>query len=208
MLPSFCQTTPFGLTHMVTWLLTAGDPTLLGWGTTVAYLAAVVVLLLAFRRRRGAQTPGAPAWVYLATATLMLLLGVNKELDLHASIETIGRQLALEQGWYEQRRFVQRVFVVALLGITAAGGAMGALLLRRAWRSLWLMALGVGLVGAYALVRAAYFHHVDLLGAARVGASPASFVIELVGIACVGIAAARAAWSGASVAGPPEDPGC
>ena len=47
-----------------------------------------------------------------------------------------------------------------------------------------------------------------LLGAARVGASPASFVLELVGIACVGIAAARAAWSGASVAGPPEDPGC
>jgi hypothetical protein len=169
------------------WTPGIGDPTVLGWVTVAAYAAAFVLCLACARR----ETRGsASRRFWLASAIIMALLGVNKQLDLQTWFTQVGRDLALAQGWYERRQVVQVDFIAAL-----ALGALGAAwALLRAVRDLgteinWA---GVGLVflAAFVLIRAASFHHVDRLLGLHIGGVTMNAVLELGGIACVGVAAA------------------
>ena len=94
---------------------------------------------------------------------VLVVLGVNKQLDLQTALTEFGRMLAREGGWYSERQLVQRTFIfsVGLAALTI--GAAAALLLRRAPTATHVTLLGgLGLV-AFVVVRASSFHHVDLL---------------------------------------------
>jgi hypothetical protein len=53
---------------------------------------------------------------------LFLALGINKQLDLQTALTELGRVLAYDQGWYEERQTVQVWFIVgvAITCITTA----------------------------------------------------------------------------------------
>jgi hypothetical protein len=173
----------------------------LGWGTTAAYGVACLASIAAWRRLRVAGASRTLRWAWLSLGVLMAALCVNKQLDLQQLIEVVGRRVALEHGWYDARRDVQAAFIKGLMLATVVGVVAAAWSLRGERRRLWLAGLGVALVAAYAVVRAAFFHHVDVLRAASVGASDFSCVLELAGVACVIVAARSAA------AAPPGDQG-
>ena len=102
-----------------------GDPTVLAWSITAAYLATAG---LCFRRARVEPSPTAGPWWLLASGTL--LLGLNKELDLQTVIIGVGRSAAMAEGWYGARRVVQLSFLMFLfLGTAVAGGVFLAVVL-------------------------------------------------------------------------------
>jgi hypothetical protein len=112
------------------WEIGIGDPTPLGWITVAAYAAAAV---LAWRNAGAARRTAVPHSFWIALTALMLALGINKQLDLQTWLSQAGRDLAIAQGWWEQRRAVQAVFI-ALLAAGAVGVAVWA---RRQWHTLW-----------------------------------------------------------------------
>lgn len=140
-----------------------GDPTVAGWVTVGAYAGATLLCFLA--RQRSPDRAERRFW--LAVGVLLLLLGVNKQLDLQTWLTEVGRDMARAQGWYEQRRIIQGLFIFWL--------GMGAWGVKR-WLGLALNTLspaarlagrGVLLLALFVLIRAASFHHVDaLLGVA------------------------------------------
>jgi hypothetical protein len=134
------------------------DPTS-AWAIVFAYFAAVCVALRC-AHRSGGDRQSRRFWL-LAAATL-LLLGLNKQLDLQTYLTTWGRDLARQDGWYEQRRLVQLAFLAALAAGAAAIALVGAWALRGAPRSVWAAAAGLGLLAVFVLARAATFHHIDL----------------------------------------------
>jgi hypothetical protein len=142
---------------MTDWLPRAGDPTPLGWLTLAAYLLAALACgragVASLRRRHGRLA----AW-WFGAGLLMLVLGLNKELDLQTPFGQWGKQIALAQGWYEQRGAVQRGFVAGLAAVALAALALAAHALRDVWRTIAPALAGVALVLAYALLRAALFH--------------------------------------------------
>ena len=174
------------------WRPGIGDPTIMGWTIAVAYLVAAG-LCAAYARRPERVCAAArfglhrPFW--WALAAIMLLLGINKQLDLHTLLTTVGRQLARPQGWYTHRERFQLWFV--------AGIAIGGLILliwlartfRRAWRQYVLPLFGIVLLFAFVLTRAASFHHVDAILGWRPGGVRMYWVLELGGIVCVGASA-------------------
>lgn len=127
-------------------------------------------------------------WRLLAAG--MLVLGINKQLDLQTMIQVLGRDLAREQGWYEDRQAVQRAFIfgVAVVGIgvlTTFAFLFRSVALRRP-----LAPIGLVCLFAFVLVRASSFHHVDtLLGRALLGVR-VNLLLELGGIALVLLSAA------------------
>jgi hypothetical protein len=184
------------------WQLQAGDPIALGWLTLLAYLVSVMACWRAWCACRfGAATLSAlhpaeadnqarlAAW-WLGVGVVMLLLGLNKELDLQTLLGHWGKQAALEQGWYAQRRLVQGVFVSALVLAAAAALGMVAYALRRLLRRIALGLIGLGLVFAYVLLRAALF--LTVRNPAVQNALGWVWPIELAGIALVAWAAWRA----------------
>jgi hypothetical protein len=106
--------------HETGWSLGFNDSTLLAWITTAGYLLAAALSLRAMRIGKQKGTSFARFWLILAT--VLLLLGLNKQLDLQTLLQRTGSRIALESGWYEQRNLVRYGFVaVVAMGFLASG---------------------------------------------------------------------------------------
>lgn len=148
------------------WQPGLGDPSLLGWATVAAYAGAAV---LGWRAKgRADESQARRFWISLMV--LMLLLGLNKQLDLQSGLTAVGRELAQRGGWYERRRELQLGFI-GLLAVAAPAVLAWLALRARPWTAGRLLALGGATVLAlFVLARASSFHHVDeLLGSSALG---------------------------------------
>ena len=170
-----------------------GDASLTGWTICFGYgLAGVlcvhrcghVMRLGSFSVRFRALA----LWGLLAA--LLLALGLNKQLDLQTTLTRFGRALAFEQGWYQHRRVVQAL-VIGGLGLAAATATIWMLWkTRQASRRARVAVLGATALVMFVVLRAISFHHLDaLLGMDLIG-TPLHAMLEISGIACVGLAAA------------------
>ncbi len=181
----------FGVIEGGHWHPGISDRSSMGLVVFLCYFVGAAVCM--FRAWRCFRTPALRRgqfrfWAFCAIA--LFLFGLNKQLDLHQLITQVGRDWARAQGWYENRREVQSIFVKCL-----AGGAAAALLtmiwaLRGMTLRYYIALLGLMFLGFYVLIRAASFHHVDhFLGLGTEGFRLA-WLVELGGIAITAAAAA------------------
>ena len=160
------------------------DPTGLAWLVVASYLVGAVAAFLA-----GRSTGGRDACFWYASAFLLVLLGVNKELDLQSLLTESARALARETGWYEQRRQFQALFLAALgIGGLAAAGLLAGWL-RRSHRAVKVAAAGIVILLTFVFMRAASFHHLDEWVTVNVGFMRSGWWLELAGIAVIALAA-------------------
>jgi hypothetical protein len=173
-----------------------GDPTFLGWFTVAAYACAAYlsyrarVTALSSAQALGVSEPDearaqrAMAQLWLLLFVGMVLLGINKQLDLQSWFTETLRDVARAQGWYGQRRIWQARFVGGLVGVCFVATAVGAYMMRGVLMRVRHAALGMGVLASFVVIRAGYFYHLRLLGrGARF-----HWVLELSGIALI-------AWS-------------
>lgn len=162
-----------------------GDPTVIGWVTVAAYGAAMILCYLSSRKMPAG--PHRQFWFYMTV--IMALLGINKQLDLQTWFTQTGRDLAMENGWYERRRMVQVIFIawLALAGILAMS-----------WLKNWLRhldryarraAVGLVLLVVFVIVRATSFHHIDRMLGISLEGLRVNALLELSGIGLIALAA-------------------
>lgn len=168
------------------WAPGIGDPTWGGWSTVVVYALTAGACLWA-ARSSARQTLAARMWWFMGA--VLAFLGINKQLDLQSWLTQVGRQMAHAQGWYDVHRAVQAGFV-AVLGITILYSVIYALwLLRDEARPEKGAIAGLLVLGGFILMRAASFHHVDLLLGASVGGLRFNWLFENTGIVIIGFCA-------------------
>lgn len=165
------------------WSPGIGDPTPVGWLTVLAYLAAAVANL----RAAGRDAPD-NARMWLSLFVFLGLLAVNKQLDLQSLLTAVAREEARNGGWYDSRRWIQEVFILMLLAISTAAMAFLLYLTRRRGRPLRVAMLGITVLLLFVCVRASSFHHMDALLGVSFLAMSVNHVLEIGGIAIVGIA--------------------
>lgn len=180
------------------WHPRIGDPTVVGWATVAAYLLGAWTCWRTYgleveesRPLDSNQATRRP-WFWAILALLLVVLGINKQMDFQSLLTQVGRDLAQNQGWYSQRRLYQTRFIKAI----ALGGAASLILLcwfcRHDWRRRFLALVGmIGLVG-FILIRASSFHHVDQLLGMRLSILKVNWIIEIGSIGCVTLAAVLA----------------
>ncbi len=170
--PAPCSTlaAPCALLSAFCFLLSAfpqaGDPTVLGWATFALYLIASVCSLRASIIRRPfdhADSDPEQARVWRVLAVMLLLLGLNKELDLQTALTKLGRQLALAEDLYASRRVIQIIFLVSLLLVLGLVAGKFFKTLQKFARTHPLAGTGGALVATYVVIRAASIEHVDQL---------------------------------------------
>lgn len=160
----------------------------MGWFTVAAYAVAAVLAWRAWSAKRER--------IWLGTAVLMALLCVNKQFDLQSLFTDIGREIARHGGWYEDRRKIQKGFVLAVL---AGAGVFGCWFVWRFRDFLVrhkLLAAGLFLLLTFIVVRAISFHHVDVFLKSRIAGMRMNWLLELGGIVLVAVAAFRSAATG------------
>jgi hypothetical protein len=175
------------------WKPGIGDPTVVGWLTVVAYLVAAVCCGRAAWREPmpGGRTRSKPAAFWLFLSAMMVLLGINKQLDLQSFFTFVGRRVLASLGMYQERRHLQVLFIggVAASCLVLLGGSLW--FARRSLRHRWLALIGMTLVMGFVVIRAASFHHVDALLASRLGGLKWNWILELGGIFIVAVGALR-----------------
>lgn len=172
------------------WSPRIGDPTPIGWLTVILYLAAAYALWCVVRRlRTTGDDAGSEKLVWSIFAILFIALGINKQLDLQSAFTEIGRVIASAQGWYDQRWIVQVYFVGLVTGCAATAAVVLLVLLRRAPAPALLALLGTAFVLTFVVVRAASFHHVDVLIGRKVLGVRWNWILEIGGIMIVLLAA-------------------
>jgi hypothetical protein len=172
----------FAFTDGDRWRPGIGDPTFVGWFTVVAYFGAAY---LCWRASTNASNRRKVRWFWSGLAILLILLGINKQLDFQTELTFMGRDFAKATGWYEDRRIVQGIFIVLI----AFGGMIVTAALfwfyRFELRRLWPALAGVGFLMGFIVIRAASFHHVDQFLHFAPGGVRMNWLLELGGIAAI-----------------------
>lgn len=144
------------------WSPGIGDPSLGGWLTVLLYVASLWMTWRVLKRMPGGHWGNRQErWFWRLLLVALLMLALNKQLDLQSALTEIGRMAAEKGGWYKDRHQVQVAFIagISILGLTAM-----AALLCLVWGSpsetLITLAGATGLV-VFVIIRAASFHHVD-----------------------------------------------
>jgi len=90
---------------------------------------------------------------------LILLLGINKQLDFQTLLSNVGRAISSAQGWFEHRRLVQGGFAAVLMvsALTFAGVILYKT--RSVLRRSILELSGVGVLILFTLIRTSALTH-------------------------------------------------
>lgn len=166
------------------WQPEIGDPSFMGWLTVAAYVAGAVLACLA-ARPHWKQEGGRSFSFWSLVGLLMLLLAINKQLDLQSLFTEMGRQIARHQGWMEQRRTVQLWFIVFFSAASLAGFVGFALVMRNLFKRFMLAFIGLFFLLSFIIVRAAGFHHFDEVLDFRLFDLKVNWILELTGIVTV-----------------------
>lgn len=178
--------------NMAGGILRIGDPTFIGWLTVAAYMLAAL-LCAAFALRIDSifspQQRGRHRLLWWSFAVSLLLLGINKQLDVQTALTRFGRGLAYTQGWYDTRRIVQVWFIagVALLGLVLL--IMLGWSVRRVLRQYWLTLCGFIFLVSFIVIRATSFHYVDKILSLQLAGFRLNWILELGGITCIALSA-------------------
>ena len=159
-------------------------------GTAVSAIARALVTTRGRLRALPAHERLRALW--LGLAVVLLLLGINKQLDLQTIVTELGRIAAKAHGWYGSRRPVQLVFIllVALVGLGVFRAVL--LLAEGELRSMRVVLLGTLFLVCFVTIRAASFHHIDRLLGTDIGGFRMNWIIEIGGILLIIVGAARA----------------
>jgi hypothetical protein len=179
------------------WSPGLGDNHPVGWVTVAVYLVAAYAAARTAVKRIPVEAADRRERLFWSGAALVLLiLGINKQLDLQSLVTAIGRCHAQLAGWYDDRRAVQRTFIllVAVAGLVTLCGLTVSL--RRILDRIWLALVGLVFVCLFVVIRAASFHHFDVLIGSTTAGLRLNWVLELPGPLVVLIVALRRSRTG------------
>jgi hypothetical protein len=99
--------------------------------------------------------------------------------------------MAKSEGWYQQRRAVQFIFVTTIfvLGLATIAGSYW--YIHGAWRRYRMGFFGIVFLVTFVIIRAASFHHIDIFLKSGLGELHVNHMMELGGILFI----AYSAWN-------------
>lgn len=160
------------------------DRDVFAWVVVISYFAGAGAALWA-----ASSAESRERCFWLATGILLILLGLNKELDLQNLLTQAVRTAVRHFGLYEQRRLMQGMFLLLL----TVAGLLAAFVLGTWLR--WLSttakaaAAGIVLLLAFVVMRAASFHHIDHWVTIDIAGLRSGWWLELAGISVIGVSA-------------------
>jgi hypothetical protein len=170
------------------WLNSLGDASALAWITTSAYLGTALLSYAAIKSARVSDKPEPEYRIFWGlTALAFAFLGVNKQLDFQTLLTTASRCVALASGWYDDRRYLQHLFVIGLYLTGGVLAAVACLYFRRIVCLVGLAVTGIALVVLFVIISAASFQHEEQWSSIALPDAASAHIIELIGIALVAI---------------------
>ena len=166
-----------------------GDPTLVGWAMTCCYFAVALLCWQAMRRPQHelSERPRRLFWMLLMLT--LVALGLNKQLDLQTLMTLIGRRVAEYQGWFEERRLVQKIFIAALVALSGTFVAVVIVIARPITKTYFAAIVGLILLLASVALRAAEFERIIETEWMTQAAHFSAWIFQIAGLLGIGLSA-------------------
>lgn len=177
----------------IAWRPQIGDPSVMGWVTVILYaVAAYYCIRIGFFRGADFRRHVKRQFILWRTLGLVLvLLCVNKQLDLQTFLTEVAKYYFRQHGLYEARRQFQLMFIGGLLAIGFISFFMLLASYRKVLRDNLLAIIGATFLMVYVVVRAASFHQVDrLIGSSILGVK-LNWMFEIFGLVLIVVCARR-----------------
>jgi len=178
------------------WDSGTGDFHPAGWYIVVLYLLTAFACAGAARSENFLLLARRREQIFWRICTgLLVLLAINKQLDLQTLMTSLARCVAMGQGWYEDRRDVQRGFIMVVAAVGILAVATTVVLLRKTFGHTGPAIVGLGLICIFVSIRAASFHHFDIVMSQTVLGLPTALALEISGPVLIFVGAIRARFS-------------
>ncbi len=171
------------------WRPTIGDPSFMGWFTVGSYFACAILYFIIAHASRKLDRGSFFLWCMITL--LMVMLGINKQLDLQTLLTEMGRQVAKAQGWMDQRRIVQFWFIVVLGILIMTAFLLFIVIMRNLFRQHMLVFIGLFFLLSFIMIRATSFHHFDEMLGFNVYSVRMNWLLELTGIYSIVVAGVK-----------------
>lgn len=158
------------------------DHSFFGWMTVLLYFIASI--------RTGYKTKltiknKENCYFWLSLTVLLIFLGFNKQLDLQSNLTEWLRTSAKAHGWYEQRRGYQLLFI-SIMGLAIPILLISLrMFLYHSWQRYKIAWLGIVLLLIFVMIRAASFHHVDIVFYQTIGSLRYYQALEMMAIGLI-----------------------
>lgn len=169
------------------WSPGIGDPTPGGWITVLFYACAAWACYRATSRMRRLHSTldRNETLIWSTLLAGMVILGINKQLDLQSALTEIARTSAVAHGWYEKRQQYQEAFVAAM---PIVGATVLAAMMVLAWETPWstrLACAGAAGLVVFVAIRAASFHEVDEALRRQLAGLTLNWILEMGSLAVI-----------------------
>jgi hypothetical protein len=141
------------------WWPHLGDPSWSGLGLTALYIVASLLFLRAILTRGGWLPRERLLWVVCTLA--VVVLAINKQLDLQQTIVWVGRCVAKQEGWFDQRLVFQRNFGMTVLALITAGILALGWASRAVLKPNWPLILGMALMTGFVMLQVTRFEQLS-----------------------------------------------
>lgn len=129
--------------------------------------------------------PGRMFWAIIVG--FLILLAINKQLDMQSALTIAGKCLAKAQEWYANRRIVQAGFIIVMLIIILICFIITIFAMRGIFFANIFAIFGLMTLLSFIMVRAISFHHFDhFIGSKSFGFSN-NFIFENFGLILISV---------------------
>ncbi len=173
----------------INWQPHIGDPGIIGWVITILYIFfSGMCVLSGLKERSNLQRLSFPELFWYFLALTLLFLGLNKQIDLQSLFIEMGRQVARQYGFYEQRREIQRFFVILFFFFSVAPMLFMLKILLHDIRKYYLVFMGMLIIVLFVLIRASSMSHIYIVPDVyrAVGAVKMKYAMEFCGLCVIG----------------------
>lgn len=171
----------------IQWRPGIGDPTLVGWLTVVVYAVAALYCIRVVRgsERLFTQQVGRQVFLWRLLALVLVLLCINKQLDLQSLLTHAARYYSKQHDLYNQRRLFQKLLVIGMLAMSVLTFITGVIIYRKVLRPNVLAMFGIVFLMAFVVIRASSFHHMDRLISTTLVGFKMNWLLELGGLVLI-----------------------
>jgi hypothetical protein len=178
------------------WRFGLNDSYVSGYVICASYIAVSVLCLYTGFSSKRLVTCGEKKKVILlwgGLALTMLMLGINKQLDLQTLLIAVGRILFKSLGLLEIRREVQAVFAVIFAMVSAVSFLGITWILRTQLLNNKYVFYGIFLISSFIVMRALSINHIELTPVSLpfIARMHLGTIHEIAGIGCIGYGAIR-----------------
>lgn len=174
------------------WPAKTDDPHLMGWAAVACYILVAILAYFALRQTKNLESTSQQIKTHrfwMVVTVLLVLLGINKQLDTQLLLIAAAKCISTIDGWYGDRRIYQIGFIAVLAVSFLVLAVLSLRYFKNELRGNFWAIIGLLFLLFFIALRATSFHNLDAMLNNNFYGFKVSWIFELSGLGLLALQA-------------------